>query len=52
MDYTPLHLPIDVRGILEPKVVTSLHEAVQQLSDARRGQGKCYELALILYLLI
>jgi predicted transposase YbfD/YdcC len=36
----------------EPVVMTSLYETFQQLSDVRRGQGKRYELALILCLLI
>jgi hypothetical protein len=36
----------------EPIAVTSLSEALQQLSDARRRQGKRYELALILCLLV
>jgi hypothetical protein len=33
-------------------VVGSLYQALQQLSDPRRGQGKRYELALILCLLV
>jgi hypothetical protein len=32
--------------------VTSLYETLQQLSDPRRGQGKRYELALLLCLLL
>ncbi len=36
----------------EPMAVAWLYEAFQQLSDARRGQGKRYELALILCLLV
>ena len=38
--------------VAEPSAVTSLYEALHQLSDARRGQGKRYELALILCLLV
>src|SRR5215467_14579146 len=38
--------------MLEPGAVASLYKALQQLSDARRDQGKRYELALILYLLV
>ena len=52
MDYTTLHLPTDAEKVSEAEVVTSLYETLQQLSDARRGQGKRYELALILCLLI
>jgi hypothetical protein len=36
----------------EAVAVASLYEALQKLSDPRRGQGKRYELALILCLLI
>ncbi len=52
MDYTTLPVPTDEGKLLEPSAVASLYEALQQLSDARRAQGKRYELALILCLLI
>jgi predicted transposase YbfD/YdcC len=52
MDYTTLRIPTDVGLVAEPSAVTSLYEALHQLSDARRGQGKRYELALILCLLV
>ena len=52
MDYTTLPITIDEGKILEPVAVASLYEALQQLSNARRGQGKRYELALILCLLV
>ncbi len=54
MDYTTLPIPTDERKgtSLEPGAVASLYEALRQLSDARRGQGKRDELALILCLLI
>ena len=52
MDYTTLPLPPDAGLIPEAVVVTSLYETLQQLSDARRSQGKRYELALILCLLV
>src|SRR6266704_2274925 len=52
MDYTPLSIPTDAGMVPEAVVVTSLYETLQQLSDARRGQGKRYELALILCLLV
>ncbi len=52
MDYTTLAIPIDEGKSLEPVAVASLYKALQQLSDPRRGQGKRYELALILCLLI
>src|SRR6266487_5272991 len=52
MDYTTLSIPTDVRMVAEPSAVTSLYEALHQLSDPRRGQGKRYELALILCLLV
>ena len=43
MDSTTLAIPSDVGMVPEPMVVTSLYETLQQLSDARRGQGKRYE---------
>jgi predicted transposase YbfD/YdcC len=52
MDYTTLPVPIEEGKSLEPVAVASLYEALQQLSDARRAQGKRYELALILCLLV
>jgi len=52
MDYTTFHIPTDAGMAPEPMAVTSLYQALQQLSDARRGQGKRYELALILCLLV
>ena len=52
MDYTTLPIPTDAGMDPEPVAVTSLYEALQQLPDARRGQGKRYELALILCLLV
>ena len=51
MDYTTLPIPPDAGLIPEAVAVASLYEALHQLSDARRGQGKRYELALILCLL-
>ncbi len=52
MDYTTLLLPSDANMVPEAVIMTSLYETFQQLSDARRGQGKRYELALILCLLV
>ena len=52
MDYTTLPIPSDEGKMLEPSAVASLYETLRQLVDARRGQGKRYELALILCLLI
>ena len=52
MDYTTLPIPPDAGLIPEAVAVASLYEALHQLSDARRGQGKRYELALILCLLV
>lgn len=52
MDYTTLAIAIDEGKSLEPVAVASLYNALQQLSDPRRGQGKRYELALIVCLLI
>lgn len=52
MDYTTLAIAIDEGKSLEPVAVASLYKALQQLSDPRRGQGKRYELALIVCLLI
>ena len=44
MDNTALSIP--------PVAVASLYEALHQLSNSRRGQGKRYELVLILCLLV
>src|SRR4249919_732350 len=52
MDSTTLSIPTDVGMVAEPSAVASLYEALHQLSDPRRGQGKRYELALILCLLV
>jgi predicted transposase YbfD/YdcC len=52
MDYTTLSIPPEVGMVAEPSAVRSLYEALHQLSDARRGQGKRYELALVLCLLV
>ena len=52
MDYTTLPIAPDEGKILEPVAVASLYEALQQLSDPRRGQGKRYALALLLCLLV
>jgi predicted transposase YbfD/YdcC len=52
MDYTTLPIPPDAGLIPESVAVASLYEALHQLSDARRGQGKRYELALMLCLLV
>lgn len=56
MDYTTLPLncaqvrqdPLSEEGAL----VTSLYQALQTLPDPRRGQGKRYELALLICLLL
>ena len=52
MDYTTLPIPSNAEMVHEAVVMTSLYETLQQLSDARRGQGKRYALALILCLLV
>jgi hypothetical protein len=52
MDYTILSIPTDTGMAPEPVAVASFYEALQKLSDPRRTQGKRYELALILCLLI
>ncbi len=52
MDYTTLHLPTGAEKVPETEVVTSLYKALHQLADARRDQGKRYELALVLCLLV
>lgn len=55
MDYTTLTAPPvasgdENRSDLAPMI--SLYEALQALPDPRRGQGKRYELALLLSLLV
>lgn len=52
MDYTTL--PLGTRAVTDPETVpvSSLYQALQKLSDPRRAQGKRYELALILCLLV
>ena len=52
MDSTTLPIPADAGLIREAVAVASLYKALHQLSDARRRQGKRYELALILCLLV
>ena len=52
MDYTTLPIPTDAGMVPEPMVVASLSKALHHLSDRRRAQGKRYELALILCLLV
>src|SRR5947209_20158419 len=52
MDYTTLRPPS--RPVADPDTLplVSLYQALQQLPDPRRGQGKRYSLALILCLII
>ena len=52
MDYTTLPIAPAAGMVPEAVVVASLYEALHQLSDPRRGQGKRYELALLLCLLV
>lgn len=55
MDYTTLTTPaITVSEAMPSEFVagSSLYEALQVLPDPRRGQGKRYELALLLCLLL
>lgn len=52
MDYTTLTVPTGSETTPESVVVASLYKALQKLSDPRRGQGKRYELALILCLVV
>jgi predicted transposase YbfD/YdcC len=52
MDYTTLTVPADGETAPETMVVASLYEALQKVPDPRRGQGRRYELALILCLLV
>lgn len=52
MDYTTLPLP--PRSMTDPATfpVVSLYEALQQIPDLRRAQGKRYELALLVCLIV
>lgn len=52
MDDTTWTLPTQAPMGTEDQVVISLYEAFQGLTDPRRGQGKRYQLALILSLLV
>jgi len=52
MDYTTWTLPPQGLKGAEEEVGMSLYEAFQHLTDERRGQGKRYQLALILSLLL
>lgn len=55
MDYTTLpssSLPVTEAGVADLAAAHSLYEALQGLPDARRRQGKRYELALLLCLLL
>ena len=52
MDYHTLSLPTQAVMEAETIPMASLFQTLQGLSDARRGQGKRYELALILCLLL
>ena len=52
MDYTTWSISSDAGMAPEAVAVTSLYEALRKLPDSRRRQGKRYELALILCLLI
>jgi DDE_Tnp_1-associated len=52
MDYTTLQVKESSATIEESLTLTSLYEALQELPDPRRAQGKRYELALILCLLV
>ena len=55
MDYTTLTLPLSAmrdEKVEDLKPMHSLYVALQDVPDPRRGQGKRYELALILCLLV
>jgi hypothetical protein len=52
MDSTTLTVPRGGEVVVEPGATASLYQTLQKLSDSRRGQGKRYELALILCLLV
>ncbi len=52
MDYTTWKVKESSATIEESLALSSLYEALQELPDPRRAQGKRYELALILCLLV
>lgn len=52
MDYTTWAIPTEVETAPETMVVASLYQALQKVPDRRRSQGKRYELALILCLIV
>ena len=52
MDSTPWNIPSASGMVLEPGAETSRYEALRKLSDPRRRQGKRYDWALILCLLV
>ena len=52
MDYTTLALPTAGTVEEEQLPLTSLYQALQELPDARRAQGKRYPLALVLSLVV
>src|SRR5215472_14869300 len=52
MDYTTWSMPPDAEMVAEAVAVASLYQALRKLPDPRRRQGKRYELALILCLLV
>lgn len=52
MDYTTWTLPLQERLEGETLPITSLYRALQSLTDPRREQGKRYELALIVCLVV
>lgn len=52
MDYTTLTLKARPGTAPETVQVVSLYSALQELADPRRAQGKRYELAVILCLLV
>lgn len=52
MDYTTWTLPPQTSMGTGDTAAKSLYEALQRLADPRRGQGKRYQLALILSVLV
>jgi predicted transposase YbfD/YdcC len=52
MDYTTWSLPSQTEGEHGAASLQSLYQALQALTDARRGQGKRYPLAFLLCVLI
>jgi hypothetical protein len=52
MDYTTWAIPTEVEKAPETMVVASLYQALQKVPDRRHSQGKRYELALILCLIV